>query len=170
MSNELVLCPHGAVMVCGEAQCHDCGSYAQKDLEEARAKIVALEAKVAELTKKSNIDADYAQQAVDGICHYRNLAIILGAKPDNMLGKFDRKLCKDGIDKDDTGNGYHISVQELLDETESHWADLDKVETELAVVMAALEKINGYAKHNGANSKETLMSWIREVTKPILKE
>ena len=34
------------------------------------------------------------QRDTDHIVHYRNLSILLGAKPEQMLGDFDRDLCR----------------------------------------------------------------------------
>lgn len=41
-------------------------------------------------------DAAFVQKAVDQVVHYRNLAIVLGAKPDQMLTDAARKLCEAG--------------------------------------------------------------------------
>lgn len=90
---------------------------------------------------KAEKDSNYAMNAVDKICHYRNLAIILGAKPEHMLGEFDRKLCIDGIDKDDDGNGYHMSVQDCLDDVADTWGLVDKYKKENDKLREALERI-----------------------------
>lgn len=84
--------------------------------------------------EKLETESSYAQNAVDKICHYRNLAIVLGAKPEQMLGDFDRKLCADGLDKDDTGNGYFMSVQECLDDVADTWGIVDELRAQIAAL------------------------------------
>lgn len=59
-----------------------------------------------------------AQRGTDHVVHYRNLAIKLGAKPDDMLDAWDRKLCEEGIDTD------------LIDDNGELWRDLEKAEKE----------------------------------------
>jgi hypothetical protein len=39
-----------------------------------------------------------SQSYVDAVGHYRNLAISLGATPEQMLNTFDRDLCRNGLD------------------------------------------------------------------------
>lgn len=41
---------------------------------------------------------DEIQQHVDDAVYYRNLAILLGAKPEQMVNKFDKHLCEIGIE------------------------------------------------------------------------
>lgn len=61
------------------------------------------------------------QHWVDATCHYRNLAITLGAKPDTMLDQFDRELAEKGV-----ANDYEGWDKELP----SVWDDLEKAEQE----------------------------------------
>jgi hypothetical protein len=95
--------------------------------------------------ERADKDSDYAQNAVDKICHYRNLAIVLGAKPEHMLGEFDRKLCVDGIDKDDTGNGYHMSVQDCLDDVADTWGAFDALKADVEARISAAAALIGLA-------------------------
>lgn len=101
----------------------------------------AAQARVAELERKHETERHYAQNAVDKICHYRNLAIVLGAKPEHMLGEFDRDLCIKGIDKDDTSNGYHMSVQEELDDVAQTWGLAESLKSERDTARAELEAV-----------------------------
>lgn len=63
-----------------------------------------------------------SQRWVDEVCHYRNLAIRLGASPDDMLDKGDRALCESGV-------------------VEDGWADEDRAER--AEAWQLLEDIAG---------------------------
>lgn len=81
------------------------------------------------------------QSMIDAVCHYRNLAIILGAKPYQMLDAYDRQLCEAGIDPDNTSNGYHVSVNEQLEELADVWDENERLEKELSEARAELEKL-----------------------------
>jgi hypothetical protein len=94
-----------------------------------------------EARAKAEKDSTYAQNAVDKICHYRNLAIVLGAKPEHMIGEFDRKLCAEGIDKDNNSKGYHMSVQDVLDDTAETWAAYDSMKQRAERAEAEVERL-----------------------------
>lgn len=81
-------------------------------------------------------DAEYAQNAVDTVIHYRNLAIKCGAAPDDMLGAYDRKLCVDHNPND--RDGYDFSGNR---ET---WAEVEKVTAERDAARAEVERLHGH--------------------------
>jgi len=82
-------------------------------------------------------DAEYAQNAVDTVIHYRNLAIKCGAAPDDMLGAYDRKLCVDHNPND--RDGYDFSGNR---ET---WAEVEKVTAERDAARAEVERLKADA-------------------------
>lgn len=84
----------------------------------------ALIAKVNKLTEQR-------ENAAELTVHYRNLAIVLGAKPEQMLGQYDRKLCESGINPDDTSNGYYLSINEELDNLKLLWQENEELREEL---------------------------------------
>lgn len=73
---------------------------------------------------------DITQKHVDHCIYYRNLAIVLGAKPNQTLTDYDKELCKKGIDPDDNGGGYHWSVRDSLNEAEDLWEKNERLERE----------------------------------------
>ena len=75
-------------------------------------------------------DGDYAQRSTDDICHYRNLAIVLGAKPDEMRNDHDRKLCREGL-------GADLTREEIVWLQRGCWEETD---ADLTVVRAACDK------------------------------
>ncbi len=77
---------------------------------------------------------EWSQRWVDETCHYRNLAIALGAKPEDMWGKYDRDLCERGVE------GWE---QDYTTENEARecWQDLEAAESEVARLRTALERI-----------------------------
>lgn len=79
------------------------------------------------------------QHLTDSAVHYRNLAIVLGAKPEQMMGEFDRKLCEDGINPDETSGGYHVSVNQQLGELKETWGENDKLRAALRALLEEAE-------------------------------
>lgn len=73
-------------------------------VEDVRRLIVEMRgllAENAELRKDRGRDWTLREQKmIDSICHYRNLAITLGAKPEQMLDQWDRDLCIQGLTTD----------------------------------------------------------------------
>lgn len=82
----------------------------------------------------------------DSTCHYRNLAIILGATPDQMLGDFDRQLCQGGLDPDETSGGYHVSINEQLEELKDVWDERDRLEQQNAALTKELADLRAVAE------------------------
>lgn len=111
----------------GEVACPSCMAY---EIGRLRAEV-----------EKRKKDREYAQTAVDRIVHYRNLAIVLGATPEQMPDEDGRRLCREGIDRYDTGNGYHASVQDMLDEATDQWAIIDRIEAEVERLKADRRKL-----------------------------
>jgi hypothetical protein len=70
------------------------------------------------------------QKWVDGTCHYRNLAIKLGAKPENMLSKYDRDLAARGFDASD--GGWDDDTPELWEELEAAEVRVKELEQQVA--------------------------------------
>ena len=64
-------------------------------------------------------DRDKFQRYTDGIVHYRNLAIDCGAKPEQMLNAYDRKLCEVGLGDDEPG---YWSQEDHYDECRDLWS------------------------------------------------
>lgn len=101
-----------------------------EDWKGLQADHAAAKADVERLNKRLESEQHY----VDAVCHYRNLAIVLGAKPNQMLGKFDRDLCESGIDPDETSGGYHISVNQELDALKDVWAEVERLRSVLRLL------------------------------------
>ena len=83
--------------------------------------------------KRRGKDAEYVQNAVDTVVHYRNLAIKCGASPDDMLGVYDRKLCVDH--NPDDRDGYDFS------DNRETWAEVEKVTAERDAARAELARL-----------------------------
>lgn len=92
-------------------------------LADALAERDALRAEVEGLKEKLKDD----QERVDAVVYYRNLAIVLGAKPNQMRGESDSKLCEMGIDPDDDGGGYSVSMNDVIHENEKLWEAVGEV-------------------------------------------
>jgi hypothetical protein len=84
---------------------------------------------------------EVTQKRVDHTIHYRNLAIVLGAKPNQMLTDYDKELCEKGIDPDDNSGGYHWSVRDSLDEAEDLWEKNERLERERDETQAEVERL-----------------------------
>lgn len=95
----------------------------EAQLDRARAERDALRAEVEGLKEKLKDD----QERVDAVVYYRNLAIVLGAKPNQMRGESDSKLCEMGIDPDDDGGGYSVSMNDVIHENEKLWEAVGEV-------------------------------------------
>ncbi len=74
------------------------------------------------------------QRFVDHVCHYRNLAIKLGAKPENMLGKYDRDLAAQGVSDDMDG----------VEDTPELWDELEAAEARVRDVEADYDNAHEY--------------------------
>lgn len=74
-------------------------------------------------------DSDLASRLVDGYCDYRNLAIRLGAKPEQMRDRHDRELCERGIGDEWSGP-----------EGPEVWDELEAAEERLAAVRALADE------------------------------
>ncbi len=73
--------------------------------------------------------------------HYRNLAIVLGAKPDQMLNQFDRDLCEQGIDPTNTSGGYHISWNDEMEALRELWEENERLTKERDEARARLRMV-----------------------------
>jgi hypothetical protein len=108
----------------------------RKELEEAQEKlrlvehnaslyppekqIEILQNKIDELGDLYDKERDASQKFVDLSCYYRNLAIKLGAKPDDMLNRYDRMLVeKRLLDNEEIGNAPEL------------WEEIEKLEGEI---------------------------------------
>jgi hypothetical protein len=70
---------------------------------------------------------------IDAVCHYRNLAIVLGAKPEQMTCKYDRELCERGINPNEDMGGLGNNVTDSLLDLKDVWDDLAELEDKLAM-------------------------------------
>jgi hypothetical protein len=86
---------------------------------------------------------DITQKHVDHCIYYRNLAIVLGAKPNQMLTDYDKELCEKGIDPDDNSGGYHWSVRDSLNEAEDLWEKNERLEHERDEARAEINRLKG---------------------------
>ncbi len=75
------------------------------------------------LRRQLDAEKEAKQRMVDGYCHYRNLAIRLGAKPTDMLCDFDRKLAEDGLDAGHPDEPWDNEAPDI-------WAKLEAAERE----------------------------------------
>lgn len=98
----------------------------------------ALRAEVEGLKEKLKDD----QERVDAVVYYRNLAIVLGAKPNQMRGESDSKLCEMGIDPDDDEGGYSVSMNDVIHENEKLWdaaGEAHELRAQLATAREAIQ-------------------------------
>ena len=77
------------------------------------------------------MEEDQRQELVDRVCYYRNLAIILGAKPDQMMSKYDRWLCDRGIKPDESMVSAGMNMVEQIGELHSLWDEIDSLQLEV---------------------------------------
>lgn len=80
------------------------------------------------------IAARPSQSYIDAIGHYRNLAISLGAKPEQMLNTFDRDLCRNGLDFE-RGN---YTVDDSCGDLAEVWDEVDRMADEIERLRSAL--------------------------------
>lgn len=80
------------------------------------------------------------QEWVDAVCHYRNLAIGLGARPEAMLNDLDRKLARDGVSLTERTPGYW-SMADSLEELAAHWRNVDVLTAERDALRAQVERV-----------------------------
>lgn len=73
---------------------------------------------------------DKTQKLVDDCVHYRNLAILLGAKPDQMVDSYDRELCRKGLDEGP--DKHHFTMAEVLEGKLAEWDEHDALIEEIA--------------------------------------
>lgn len=73
------------------------------------------------------------QEHVDGIVHYRNLAIGLGAKPEMMLNDFDRNLARKGVSLTERTPG-HWEMVDSLEELAEQWRNVDQLRVQVEKV------------------------------------
>jgi hypothetical protein len=93
----------------------------------------ALTAQVAELQERD-------QRWVDQVCHYRNLAIMLGAKPEQMLSGHDRHLATKWGDPSMHDGDW--TMDDELAEVAECWEKLEAAEAENANLREVLERID----------------------------
>ena len=106
---------------------------------------VAVEAAVAAVNAARDADRDYAQRAVDEVCHYRNLAIHLGATPEQMRNEYDRKLCRDGLGAEFFERGGF--------ESPDCWDAADAAERDRDAWHSRADKMLAAAREHAENSK-----------------
>lgn len=70
------------------------------------------------------------QPLVDDAVYYRNLAIMLGAKPEQMTNAYDRDLCAKGID--DKPDGYSVTMADQQESYREAWAEVDRLKAQIA--------------------------------------
>jgi uncharacterized protein (DUF3084 family) len=74
---------------------------------------------------------DSEQRYVDRVIHYRNLAILLGAKPKDMTNKYDADLAECG-DSENVIRDMVVSVRECWDEAEELEKERDAAQQRIA--------------------------------------
>jgi FtsZ-binding cell division protein ZapB len=77
------------------------------------------------------------QRWIDDVCHYRNLAILLGAKPEQMVSQWDRDLCEKGIEVDRATDAL-MDVAEVWDDNERLESENARLQGELAALREVL--------------------------------
>jgi hypothetical protein len=76
---------------------------------------------------------------IDAVCHYRNLAIVLGAKPEQMTSDYDRWLCERGIDPSEDMHGLGNNVSDSLAELKDVWDENDRLHQKIEILVRALK-------------------------------
>lgn len=93
-----------------------------------RGKCVDPRCQIASLEEEVDRLQNSEQSFIDAAAYYRNLAIVLGAKPEQMRSRYDRDLCEKGLESD------------TLEEVHSVWEELKRVEKERDKFKAQLAK------------------------------
>jgi hypothetical protein len=120
---------------------HQCG------VSNLRAIGSACDARIAELE-------DRDQRWVDQVCHYRNLAIMLGAKPEQMLSGHDRDLAaKWGEPSMHDGDW---TMDDELAEVSECWEKLAAAEAQIAELQRELAIANRLIRRNVGALTESL--------------
>lgn len=102
---------------------------------------------------------DRDQGFVDDVCHYRNLAIALGAKPEQMRNRYDRGLCeKKLVDSVEAGNACEVwEIEERAESAESSLKLANERAERLAVwrdeALALARQVRDHLQANGAMLK-----------------
>ena len=92
------------------------------------------------------------QNYVDRVCHYRNLAIELGAVPDDMTSDWDRSLCEKWPTYKDDPEGWHRDNQQ--DENREFWMENCVYEDALEAIVADKGNVYAIARKALAAAKE----------------
>lgn len=101
--------------------------------------ILDLREKVERLTAERDAIAERDQRWVEEVCHYRNLAISLGAKPSDMLHEHDRALCERGVDAGLAPGDW--SVADSRAETAELWEQVESLERALGAAEAEAARL-----------------------------
>lgn len=105
--------------IVGDYECIDCGIGSQD-----------LWGRIKSALAKPVVD-EVHQRLIDAVCHYRAKAIMLGAKPSDMITEEDRRLCQQRIPAD---------IATTFDVTDV-WDDLEKAESERDGARAEIERL-----------------------------
>lgn len=103
------------------------------------------------LAKCAQVAADMRQDRTDAVCHYRNLAITLGAKPDDMLGVYDRKLCAEWDPK--------VTHADVVWHARGMWGEFDAAEERVAELERQLAETSAQRDTYAAALREALDGW-----------
>lgn len=100
------------------------------------------------MTKPS--DRDDVQKLIDAVCHYRNLAISCGAKPDDMLNLYDKELCAvQGWDiVCGEGEGWVENISDVWEMNEKLQQDLDEALRKLGMSKTTLSAKCPYGNYD----------------------
>ena len=123
------------------------------------AEIARLRADLDAMRQRAEAAESVREEATDRTCHYRNLAITLGAPPNQMLDAYDRKLCADGI-KDS---------EEALLNAPDVWALLATVEKERDVARWWARAWKAFAKEWNLRAFATMNRAVCAGTDTILR-
>jgi len=108
-----------------------------------------------------------SQGMVDAVIYYRNLAISYGAKPEQMRGASDKKLCESGDFEFDDPHSF--SLRDSVEEQEAMWSavsERDLARAELAKSEAACAEMRAVLSesYKGMDKEDGLPCWCPSPT------
>ncbi len=83
------------------------------------------QSRISDRARKAEAEVARLGRLVDDAVYYRNLAIMLGAKPEQMTNVYDRELCVKGIDT--TPNDYADTMADQVQAYRAAWDAVDEL-------------------------------------------